>query len=164
MRRFERDGCVAYQDRRWGWSLLFFLIIPAWLILVQEGLRLKDREVAAVAGCGTLGSAIAALALLRTYAFIIDRGAGTVVRSRCRLFWRARTSFALSRVRSVRVRTRVVEHSAPPGGRGPDWIENIHRILLEVDTTEVPFHDGISGAVGRRLASRLAEDLGVRVR
>jgi hypothetical protein len=144
--------------------MFLILVFPVSLILIQESLVRQDRKATLAATGGALASVIAAFALLRNNTLVIDRGAGTVISSRFRSFLGAQKTFPLSYVKSVRLRMRVVEHSLPPGGRGPEWIENVYRIFLEVDQTDVPFHDGISGPIGKNLATRLAEDLGVCVR
>jgi hypothetical protein len=71
---------------------------------------------------------------------------------------------SLSQARAVLIEHRQVEHAAPPGGRGIEWIETLYRIAVLFDDSVMPFHNGMSGAAGKSLAIRLAEDLGVPVR
>lgn len=165
MRRRERGSRVAYRDRRWGWSLLSFLFVfPVWLIVAQEGIDRRDRTLILVGAGGALASVMASFVLLRSNAFVIDRCEGTVLSSRLRFFWRVQKFKSLSQAKAVLIESRQVAHAVPPGGRGIEWIETVYRIAVEFDGWVMPFHDGISGAIGKRLAIRLAEDLGVGIR
>jgi len=165
MKRLEREGQVAYRDRRWGWSLIFFcLVVPVAFLMVQDGIDRGDRAATRFAMAAAAVSVVTSFALLRTHTLLIDRNTGTLVSSRLLFCFGSRKSYPLSQVKTVRLTEKVLEHPTTPTGRGGNWIEHRFRIGVEVDQAMVVVHEGLSGASGRTLAVRLAKDLGVRVR
>jgi hypothetical protein len=164
MRRIERDGYVAYRDRRWGWSLVLFCGFPFWLLLLQEGLARHDGRATVVMAGSALATIVASFALMRTNTLLIDRRGGALIHARSRFVWGARRDYPLSEVKSVGLGAQIIEHS-PFAARGePGWTETECRVVLETKHGQVPIHDHLSGETGRRLAVRLSEDLGVRIR
>jgi hypothetical protein len=163
MKRIEIGGSVVYRERRWGWSLIFFWVVPLWLLLLEESLRRQDGKAVLATAGGALACAVTSFALLRTQTFVIDHHRGTLIHARSRFVWAARRTYQLAGVKCVLLGSRTLDHPLSPGGT-VGWVETLHRITMETDQGRIPVGGDVSGKVGTRLASRLAEDLRVRVR
>lgn len=164
MTRLERLGQIAYRDRRWGWSLLFFCFaLPLSLLMLQGELDRANPRSIAVAEVAVLVSLGGALTLLRSHILLIDRDAGTLLSRRMRFLWSKQRQFALADVKAVQVGMKIVDHPVSPGG-SLVRSDHIYRILVDVGDRKVLIHEGLFGQSGRSLGVSLARDLRVPVR